>query len=259
VRDEDGHQPCVRGGRCAARDYQGNPAYGPRAFCDTDRGNIAAVISRTPETYIRLRMLLPPAHSHEERVSGSAEAPVPLNLDVEALMREIMHVACSWEDQVRGVASLAVPPDGARRDAVALTAACATLHAHVDTLLSLPGEPKTRYVPPDRAAAGPVFCDSAGDAWEHVTLDGTDAGLEFLALDGRARAMLGLTRRRRRITEVRCDQCAQKTLVQYEAQAGGWEPLVRCTACPNTYTGTQYELLMGRVYNAQVQALARAS
>ena len=90
-------------------------------------------------------------------------------------------------------------------------------------------------------------------------MDGTAAGLEFLQLHGRARGILGLTRQRRRITEVPCDGCRGKTLVQSEAKAGGWEPLVRCTACPVSYAGSNYDLLMGRVYSTQLAALAKAS
>jgi hypothetical protein len=108
--------------------------------------------------------------------------------------------------------------------------------------------------------AGTVIrIDSAGDAWQQKGMDGTAAGLEFLKLSGRARGMLGLSRGRRRITEVPCDGCRGKTLVQSEAKAGGWEPVVRCTACPWTYIGMSYDLLMGRIYQVQLAALDRAS
>jgi hypothetical protein len=69
--------------------------------------------------------------------------------------------------------------------------------------------------------------------------------------------MIGFTRQRRKITEVPCDGCRGKTLVQWEAKAGGWEPVVRCTACSTSYTGAHYDLLMGRVYTEQLKALAK--
>ena len=106
---------------------------------------------------------------------------------------------------------------------------------------------------------GTFWTDTAGDAWAYSDMDGTGAGLEFLQLHGRARGMLGLTRQRRRITEVPCDGCRSRTLVQSEAKAGGWEPAVRCTACPVAYIGANYDLLMGRVYAAQLEALSKAS
>ena len=253
---------CACGRHCAERDYQGTPAYGPRAFCDTDHRRIGDAIARLPETYAELRLLLPATGQQEERVTGSREAPVPVNLDVQAFMRQIVWVTCSWEDQVRAAVRLSDLPDGRRRDGVALAEACRTLAAHLTALLALPSETKVRFVPPGKVEdlqPGAWWTDTAGDAWAYSDLDGTAAGLEFLALHGRARGMLGLTRQRRRITEVPCDGCRGKGLVQSEAKAGGWEPVVRCTLCPYSYAGTQYDLLMGRVYQAQLEALARAS
>jgi hypothetical protein len=86
-------------------------------------------------------------------------------------------------------------------------------------------------------------------------MDGTAAGLEFLALNGKARGMLGLTRQRRRITEVPCDGCRAKFLEQQEAKAGGWEPVIRCKMCSTMYVGAAYDLLVGRIYKAQLEAL----
>ena len=65
-----------------------------------------------------------------------------------------------------------------------------------------------------------------------------------------------MSRQRRRITEVECDGCGAKTLTQREALAGGWEPVVRCTACPLAYTGDQLTLLSARIYQAQLDALS---
>jgi hypothetical protein len=293
--------PCACGQRCAERDYQGQPKRGPRAFCETDRDYIGTVIRRLPETYVLLRGLLVPAMEQDERVSGSREAPVPMNLDVQAFMQQVVHVALSWEDQVRAFASLSDPDEcpackgdgetgqgacaaclGAgkvkTRDGAALARACRLLGGtghrdssgcmdtgYLDKLLLLPPEPKERFIQPDRKVSDLppgtfVRIDSSGDAWgEAEDMDGTAAGLEFLRLDGRARGILGFTRQRRRITEVPCDGCRGKTLVQQEAKLGGWEPVVRCTACPVSYTGAAYDLLMGRVYQEQLKALRQAS
>jgi|ERR1019366_154692 hypothetical protein len=262
--DDEGGTPCACERHCAERDYQGNPGLGPRAFCATDEDRIRDAIAGLPKTYAELRLLLPVTGQQEERVTGSREAPVPVNLDIQAFMRVIVHVTCSWEDQVRAAAGLSDLPDGRRRDGVALAQACRTLAAHLAVLLSLPSEDKARFAPPtkklgDLEPGSVVRIDDAGDAWVMAAMNGTDAGLEFLRLHGRARGMLGLTRQRRRITEVACDGCRGKTLVQSEAKAGGWEPVVRCTACPMSYTGASYDLLMGRVYSAQLEALGRAS
>jgi hypothetical protein len=260
--DGEGSIPCACERWCAERDYQGHPTLGPRAFCDTDEDRIAEALAALPRTYAELRLLLPVTGQQEERVTGSREAPIPVNLDVQAFMRQVVWVTCSWEDQVRAAARLSDLPDGRRRDAVALAQACRTLDAHLTALLSLPPEVKVRFVPPGKVKdldPETVWSDTGGDSWTHAEMDGTAAGLEFLQLHGRARGILGLTRQRRRITEVPCDGCRGKTLVQSEARTGGWEPLVRCTACPVSYGGANYDLLMGRIYSAQLAALAKAS
>jgi hypothetical protein len=275
--ETDAGTPCACGRRCAEADYQGNAALCPRAFCRTDRDWIGRAIVGLPGAYAELALLLPRSGQAGERVSGSREAPIPVAADVEAFMREIVLVACSWEEQVRAVAGLSDYPEvpeaalgwgvagGGRRDGKALADACRTLgpDAHLDTLLSLEAQEKMRYASPARVAdlaeSDPglvLHFDASGDAWELRVMDGTDAGLEFLAVTGRARGMLGLNRQRRRITEIPCDSCGAPTLVQREAPSGGWEEAVRCTNCPNAYTGLSFGHFMGRLYQVQVAALA---
>lgn len=292
IRPQDGEpgpgesagQPCARGHRCEERDYQGNPKYGPRAFCETDARSIRQDILALPMHYAALRGLLAYASQAGERVSGSKEPPIPLAADVEAFMREIVHVTCSWEDAVRAAARLADPPEGRRRDGVMLGDAVRTLAGeyrrkadghhemiggHFGTLMSLESQHMRRAITRRRVEEiieeegdaidpGRVIWDVSGQPWEALDMDGTAAGLEFLALNGRARGMLGLSRQRRSITEVRCDTCKGKTLVQYEGRDGGWEPVAKCTNCPEVYSGQRFDWLMRRVYEAQVEALDAA-
>ena len=294
--DSAGMTPCARDNRCEERDYQGNAQLCPRAFCETDHDYIARAVSGLPRTYVELHGLLARIEQARERVSGSREAPIPLATDIQAFMREIVHVTVSWEERVRDVRGLSDYAEYARkvhglgddeevrrRDSVALDGACRTLSLCLETLLSL--EPWDYLRPATRKRVGevieergderpavlnayghwmfaqPLTWDTAGDTWETVTLDGTAAGLEFLAVNGRARGMLGYSRQRRRITEIRCDnrKCNAYTLVQYEGRDGGWEPKVSCTACPNAYIGAAFELLMGRIYQAQLEKLGKAS
>ena len=292
--EDEGGTPCACGRYCAERDYQGNPGLGPRAFCATDENHIGAAIRDFPQVYAELSLRLAKTGQQEERVSGSREAPVPVDLEVQAFMRHIVLVTLTWEELVRSAASLSNPDlcpscdgegilegrecrscrgDGVvrSRDGVALHRACVLLGGedrgrigHLVTLLSLEAAEVVRPVPGSKRLSelepGTVVrIDSAGDAWAQAEMSGTDAGLEFLRLHGRARGMLGLTRQRRRITEVPCDGCRGKTLVQSEAKAGGWEPAIRCTACPMSYIGAHYDLLMGRVYQVQLEALGKAS
>lgn len=267
---ETGGMPCACAKSCAERDYQGNPARGPRAFCDTDRRYIGRVIRQFPETYTRLSFLLVPGGQQAERISGSQEAPDAVNTRVQAFMREIILVAVSWEEQVRAVASLSEIPTAAVRDGAALARACRLLGGHDDdrtgylgTLLSLEPEDKRRPLPGskmliDLEPGSHIIIDSAGDAWENRERGGTDAGREFLKLNGRARDMLGLSLQRRRVA-VRCDGCDQMTLKQREALGGGWEPVIRCTNCPEVYIGTRFELITGREYQATLKEHGKAS
>jgi hypothetical protein len=276
----DAGTPCARGIRCEERDYQGNPKLCPRTFCETDAGYIRRAITGLPGTYVELHGLLAKSEQAGERVSGSREPPIPLAADVQAFMREIVHITCSWEDAVRDVARLSDYEDGDRRDSVMLADACRTLAGRFqggefiggqfEALLNLgPTDmvrPATRKRVDeiieeygDETGSFLIRYDTSGDAWENVTMGGTAAAMEFLALNGRARGMLGLSRQRRRITEVRCDDCKGRTLVQYESRDGGWDPVVKCTACPNAYAGQRFEFLMGRVYEAQVRALSVVS
>jgi hypothetical protein len=262
--------PCARGIRCEERDYQGNARCGPRTFCETDSRYIRRAITDLPRTYIEVRTLLARTEQAGERVSGSREPPMPLAADVQEFMREILLIACSWEEVVRTAARSSDYPDGRRRDSVQLAAACKTLDINFEALLNLGPcdlvRPATRRRVDqvieehgDETGSNLIRYDTSGDAWENVTLDGTAAALEFLALNGRARGMLGISRQRRRITEVPCDDCKAKTLVQYEARDGGWDPVVKCTNCPNVYSGPRYELLMGRAYQVQLESLGKAS
>jgi hypothetical protein len=289
--------PCAREMRCEERDYQGNANLCPRAFCETDTRYIHRSIDGMPQTYVELHGLLAASGQMEERVSGSREPSMNIAADVEAFMRFIVYVTLSWEERVREVHGLSDYEEYARelhgltdseevrrRDSVALDGACRTLSSFLTTLLSLEGHEYRRPATRKRVdevieewgdeAPGqvlgefgmpfvtlqPIRYDTSGDAWETVELNGVDAGLEFLALNGRARGMLGKSRQRRRITEARCDECRNKaTLVQYEAHDGGWEPKVRCTQCPNAYIGASYDLLMGRVYQVQLEELGKAS
>lgn len=276
--DEAGSTPCACGKDCAERDYQGNPALGPRDFCATDERYIRSAVRALPEDYARLSVLLAKSGQQEEKVSGGGkEAPVPVSLDIDAFMREMVMITLSWEDQVRGAFGLSDPEDGNDdgqrrwRDGPALQRACTLLAGKgadddgwLSALLALEPEEKLRYVPGntmlrDLAPGTRIAIDESGDAWGAHEVGGTYAGLEFLRLHSRARGLLGLTRGRKKLPEVPCDGCGQRTLFQREAVAGGLEPVARCTSCPQAYIGAQFELLMGRVYAAQVAALGHAS
>lgn len=265
---ESGGVACARGRHCAEADYAGNAARGPRAWCETDRAHVGSVIRDLPQAYVELHYKLAKGQRQDgERVTGGGkEAPAPLDLEVEAFLRHVILVAVSWEEAVRAAARLSPLPDGLVRDGTALQRACTLLAGrdrdrcgHLGVLLALGPETVNRPVPgstrlADLEPGTLIRVDSSGDAWQKRDMDGTAAGLEFLALSSRARGILGLNLRSRRVA-VRCDGCESiGTLKQREALGGGWEPVVRCSACPQVYLGQPFELLIAREYQETVKA-----
>lgn len=295
---ETGGQPCARGRHCAEADYQGNPKRGPRSFCDSDRNIIGSVIRGLPDVYVEVHYKLGKTGQSsqqdgraQERISGGGkEAPVPLDLEIDAYLRHVLLVAGTWEDAVRAALGLSNPDtcpacrgegetaDGRdcqacagrglvkTRDGAALQRACELLagqtrehQGHLSGLLALAPVEILRPVPKSRRIweippGSVIRIDTAGDAWQRSEADGTAAGLEFLTLSSRTRGILGQNLKSRRVA-VRCDGCDTiGTLKQREAEAGGWEPVVRCSACPQVYIGKPFELLMAREYQATVEA-----
>lgn len=264
THDDEGAIPCARGNRCSEADHLGIPKHGPRSLCETDTRYLRTDIADLPERYVELHGLLGRAgQGDDERVSGgSNEAPIPLAADVDALMREVVRIACDWEKAVRARGRLTAHPAGLRRrDGVRLATACETLTGHLDVMLSL--GPHWMYreatrqrikeiIGEDETVSSRFIIDRSGQAWERRQMTGTDAALEVFALTGKVRGALGLSLPVRKITEVRCDNCHEKMLIQRGARSGDWEPRVTCRSCPNVYAGARFDLLMGRVYQAQL-------
>ena len=273
---DSGGQPCAAGKHCAEADYEGNPQHGPRPFCHTDELRVGTAIRDLPRVYAEVHAKIGKsgAGHGEQRVSGGGwEAPAPVDLDVDAFLRQAVLVALTWEERVRHAAGLSNPNlcpacqrSGAGsdrecpacdvlrvRDGAALSRACRLLAGpdrertgHLATLLALAPEDVWRPVKPDEAEPGAAtYADEAGDWWQRTPMGGAEAGVEFLRLAGKARGILGISPRRQRVP-LRCDGCGSLTLVQREALAGDWEDVIRCTNCPRVYAGADYEELMTR-------------
>lgn len=258
--DSSEMRPCARGVHCSDRQVvidQGErieqPTWTYRAFCDRDREHLICAIEDLPAKYARLYLELPRSGGVGEKVSGSKSPPVPLRVDVEALMRDIVHTAVTWQEIVAAVAGLAEP--GRKRQGRALRDACRALSAHVDALLSLESWPVARYIPIHRAAnlpsgtTGHVF-PNAGYAVVLLELDGAQAGLELLDVHARCRSMLGLTRRRD-LLSVPCHACGHVAIYRDET-AEGLQDEAHCGNCRQTYTGQQWKLLQRLTYEEEI-------
>jgi hypothetical protein len=255
THDSDNARPCVRGDRCASRDANGQPALGPRALCDPDRLIVHRGLEQLPELYVELYLRLgargSQAGGDSVRISGRGKhPPVPIRLDIDALMARIVEVLSSWDERVRHVARLSGPDTETgrhRRGGVALSTMCRTLAAHLDVLLALDAEPMNRTF--DEGAVPDLDDDvegqvrPAGWAVITVTLDGGDAALEILRLCAQARAKLGYTPQDQLLLS-RCWDCdAPGKLVRHDG-AAGLDDHVKCDNCGSEYVGPRLVRLM---------------
>ncbi|MFI6496886.1 hypothetical protein [Nonomuraea typhae] len=252
-------RPCARGHHCSDRQVVidngeriTQPALTYRAYCDRDREHLARTISRLPQQYVELYQALPRSNGDGPKVSGSKAPPLPLRADVEALMRDMVHVVASWQKVIAAVAGLA--ESGPKRQGRALSDACRALAAHVDALLALDPWPVVRYMPLADAAklgaaSGFVF-PHAGYAAVNLELGGADAGDELLYLAARCRSILGLTRRRD-LLPVPCHACGYVAIYREET-ADGMQDEAYCGRCGETYTGAQWRLLQRLTYEEEL-------
>lgn len=258
ARDE--HR-CARGPHCTNPEILADrtrlPALTPRPFCDGDRNLIGRALAVLPGLFADLAETLGERRRGDgPRVSGSRLAPpVPINLDIDALMRDIVWVVSSWDERVRLVARLSGPDTSTsrhRRDGMAIARMTSMLSAHLDALLVLPAEPMARTTSVEEAAkhalAGRLGVVHVGAAWAEVLLDlsGADAGLEVLALERRCLGMLGWTPQHEDLP-VACWECGLKAVRRRDG-AAGLEDRASCSGCHTVYEGERYTLLMGEVY-----------
>jgi hypothetical protein len=120
---------------------------GTRGLCRACELHGAHILTQFPKVYAALAAELG-KDAGRSGLGGlptrRAEAPVPLRLDIDALVREIVHDLTTWELPVREVARLSEVPERGVRFAVAVNRACKTLGDFYPALLALP---MTAYVP----------------------------------------------------------------------------------------------------------------
>ena len=269
--DSDGQRACARGDRClestTVQQPDGTrarqPALGYRTLCDSDRTLLLTAVEALPGYYRELGDRIGDKTSGRgEKVSGSREAPIPVNVTVDELRVDLANIVASWTVRVEDVARL----HGGVGDrttqaytAAPFTAMCEVLAAHLDALLALDREPMTRFVTLHEArelqAAGvPGHVHPAG-GYAEVTPDlcGADAALEMFRLNARCRWLLGYTSKDERIGG-RCLSCEQLDVLIRPDGAAGIADHAECSACGARYLGDQYRLLMRDVYE---QAIAQ--
>lgn len=258
---DDGQRPCARGERCADattvrqddRTLLREAALGYRTLCDRDRAFLVRCLDDLPKHYAALhRRIGDKGIATGERVTGTASAPIPLNIAISVWLDEIVLVVASWCERVEDVARLAGVTQIRRLHPDAIVESmCVTLSAHVDVLLSLPAEPMTRFVTiseaADYAAAGvpgQVHPD-AGYAEVIPDLDGGDAADEFIRIHSRCRRMLGLVGKDIELP-VACpsEACGWRGYMVRPDLGTGLADYAQCNRCGDTVTGDAYTRLI---------------
>jgi hypothetical protein len=258
--DDEGMRLCSRGEWCASADrlrlddgtMRRTPALAYRAFCETDRDLIGAVLDGFPALHGRLAAAIGDFMTAELLIRVPFGPSVLLRTDVDGLMRHIVEVACSWHERVAAVAGLAAPDTQATharelgpRSGTLLGDACRVLGAHLDALLALEAEPMVRprvswlsSVMPDAVVTG---------GWRDcltVCLGGAGAGNELLRLEflGRA-ALLETEPAPVRLLGVPCRGCERRTLRRAGPPQHDGDPewYSECAWCRDLLDGPEYE------------------
>lgn len=248
------------------------PPLTSQPLCDFCRDLVKKAIEQLPEEYVTAYLALEPGQRGRDddggRRSRSADAPLPLDAEADALMRRMLEVVLSWHGPVVMAAKLAHTLPASSRTSpsgVALSSTCALLVAHLDTLLALPVQPMSRSVPPGRVrnvSRAPIPSLTEQTVWTTVTvplladdtlgriradgraivivdLDGVAAGLEMIELARDAERTLGRTLRTVNL-ERPCPnpECGEAELHHTEG-----DDFVRCRACGEKHFATQYDRL----------------
>lgn len=261
----DEQRPCARGDRCAEAESintgggrrELHPALGYRAFCDTDRGLVLRCLEGLPGHHAELGDRIgDKVGTSGPKVSGSKNAPVPINLTVDELRVDLDNLITSWAERVYEVAHLV----GTARDFARM---CEILGGHLDALLALPAEPMTRFIPladaDDLPDGTPIRRNHwAGYAQVVLDLSGADAGLEILRLNARCRWILGHTGKDQKITG-RCFSCDQLDVLVRPDSAAGLADHAECSACGTRYFGAEYAMLLRDAYETELAKHKQAS
>lgn len=259
---DEGLHDCARGIYCAARKTvvaEGGerivvPAQTYRTFCDPDRDRIRDCLEEIPGRYTELRDRIGDRRPAEgPRVSGGGRSkPLPINLGIDAHLRQIEEIILSWDEHIRIVAHLADLTAPTRADAVA--SACTMLTGHVDALLSLEAVDMSRtmdlaqheHLPQD--ATGLVHTTGEWIRY-NTTLTGADAGREVLNLHHRCLTMLGFAPQHHDLITP-CWECGERALRRHDGSAGLADH-VECMRCREQYLGSRLRSLMVEEDQAQ--------
>jgi hypothetical protein len=181
--------PCLADTRCRNYDrHTQQPAQAEHTpLCRTCLNTATADINLLAYDWRDLEQLLPKTTNPwgDGQPGHTAEAPIPLRLDVEALQREIWWLTTAWAEVVADRHRLADQPRRVR-DGPAVVASVRILAPRVENLARIPAVQMADYPCPDddTTRLGPVTI---------TYVPGAQGVLDLASTHQRARSVLGLT------------------------------------------------------------------
>ena len=260
---------CSRGDWCAGRvitiedgKRTVTPAQTPRAYCIACEGYIGMCLEGDPKDgchngmlalYERLHRELGEARQAEIMIKIPFGPSLPLSEAIDAHMRAMTEILCSWEERVRDVASLSDLGELAGRpqdDASDVERSVGILAPdRISILLSLAPAEMARHLPPwvvtDEDSGCEIMAYNGYAVTIHPRLDGRRAGLEIMHLHYMARRLLLETNPPMPLLpDFRCRVCEKKLLRKAPPpwhEAGEWY-WSRCDGCGDECTREEYDV-----------------
>ena len=213
----------------APRHCAGDELAGALPLCWPCLDHTASSVPLLVHDYRDLEQLLPKPLSQwsDGQPRGSGEAPIPLQLHVEALQAEIWWLTTAWAEVLTDVHHLADPPRQVRRG-FDVQWAVQLLTPRIEVLARVPLVPMLFYPhTPDLVS----------------TVAGAQGLLDLTSAHNRARVMLGLTEP----TYVLPGRCQAKGCGAAELRVADGSDTVWCDRCGATITRDDYDRL-GNVF-----------
>jgi hypothetical protein len=259
---------CSRGDWCSGRVITiengartVTPAATPRAYCHACEGYIGLCLdgdpadghyNGMPALYRRLHRELGEARQSEVMVKVPFGPSVPLSEAIDAQMRLMGEILCSWEERVRDIDSLSDLGEAGDRpqdDAADIERSVTILAPRISILVSLAPQEMMRSLPPWLVTDEDADCEIMSCNGHTVTimprLDGRRAGQEIMHLHYMARRLLLETNPPMPLLpDFRCRVCERKLLRKapppwHEQGVWFWS---RCDGCGDEMSREEYDV-----------------